>query len=110
MKTRLTLLLAFLAPLPALGIGYVYTGVGGGGREHLELTSVTVDVQIDERIARTRTDQIFTNHANRVVEGIYEFTLPQGPSSPTWCFGSTTSGCRGSSWRKKRREGPTTPS
>ena len=28
MKTLLTLLLALLAPLPALSIGYVYTGVG----------------------------------------------------------------------------------
>ncbi len=28
MKTQLTLLLALLVPLPALGIGYVYTGVG----------------------------------------------------------------------------------
>ena len=35
-------------------------------------------VQIDERIARTRTDQIFTNHAEWEVEGIYEFTLPEG--------------------------------
>ena len=79
MKTQLTaLLLALLAPLPALGIGYVYTGVGGGGRQLLELTSVTVDVQIDERVARTRTDQVFTNRADRVVEGIYEFTLPEG--------------------------------
>ena len=78
MKAQLTLLLALLAPLPALSIGYVYTGVGDDGRQHLELTSVTVDVQIDERIARTRTDQIFTNHADGVVEGIYEFTLPAG--------------------------------
>ncbi len=78
MKTRLMLLLALLAPLPALGIGYVYTGVGDDGRQHLELTSATVDVQIDERIARTRTDQIFTNHADWEVEGIYEFTLPDG--------------------------------
>ena len=78
MKTQLTLLLALLAPLPALSIGYVYTGVGDDGRQHLELTSVTVDVQINERIARTRTDQIFTNHADWVVEGIYEFTLPEG--------------------------------
>ena len=74
MKTQHTALL--LAPLPALG--YVYTGVGGGGRQLLELTSVTVDVQIDERVARTRTDQVFTNRADRVVEGIYEFTLPEG--------------------------------
>ena len=78
MKAQLTLLLALLAPLPALSIGYVYTGVGDDGRQHLELTSVTVDVQIDERIARTRTDQIFTNHADGIVEGIYEFTLPEG--------------------------------
>ena len=78
MKAQLTLLLALLAPLPALSIGYVYTGVGDDGRQHLELTSVTVDVQIDERIARTRTDQIFTSHAEWEVEGIYEFTLPEG--------------------------------
>ena len=78
MKAQLTLLLALLAPLPALSIGYVYTGVGDDGRQHLELTSVDVAVQIDERIARTRTDQIFTNHADRVIEGIYEFTLPAG--------------------------------
>ena len=78
MKAQLTLLLALLAPLPAFSIGYVYTGVGDDGRQHLELTSVTVDVQIDERIARTRTDQIFTNHAEWEVEGIYEFTLPEG--------------------------------
>ena len=78
MKAQLTLFLALLAPLPALSIGYVYTGVGDDGFQHLELTSVTVAVQIDERIARTRTDQIFTNHAEWEVEGIYEFTLPEG--------------------------------
>ena len=78
MKAQLALLLALMAPFPALSIGYVYTGVGDDGRQHLELTSVTVDVQIDERIARTRTDQIFTNHAEWEVEGIYEFTLPAG--------------------------------
>ena len=78
MKAQLTLLLALLAPLPVLSIGYVYTGVGDDGRQHLELTSVDVAVQIDERIARTRTDQIFTNHADGVIEGIYEFTLPAG--------------------------------
>ena len=69
---------ALLTPLPTLGIGYVYTGVGDDGRQHLELTSVTVEVRIDERVARTRTDQIFTNHAEWEVEGIYEFTLPEG--------------------------------
>ena len=78
MHLRLILLTALLTPLPTLGIGYVYTGVGDDGRQHLELTSVTVDVRIDERVARTRTDQIFTNHAEWEVEGIYEFTLPEG--------------------------------
>ena len=56
----------------------MYTGVGDDGRQNLELTAVTVDVRIDERVARTRTDQIFTNHAEWEVEGIYEFTLPEG--------------------------------
>ena len=79
MHLRLILLTALLlTPLPALGIGYVYTGVGDDGRQHLELSSVTVEVRIDERVARTRTDQIFTNHAEWEVEGIYEFTLPEG--------------------------------
>ena len=79
MHLRHILLTALLLiPLPALGIGYVYTGVGDDGRQHLELTEVTVDVRIDERVARTRTDQIFTNHAEWEVEGIYEFTLPEG--------------------------------
>ena len=79
MHPRPILLAALLlTPLPALGIGYVYTGVGDDGRQHLELSSVTVEVRIDERVARTRTDQIFTNHAEWEVEGIYEFTLPEG--------------------------------
>ena len=59
-------------------IGYVYIGVGDDGREWLELTSVTVDIEIEGRVAVTRTDQVFTNHAGRVLEGIYEFVLPDG--------------------------------
>ena len=36
MRFRLILPAALLLiPLPALGIGYVYTGVGGDGRQHL---------------------------------------------------------------------------
>ena len=70
MRSRFILLtVLLLTPLPALGIGYVYTGVGDDGRQNLELTSATVDVQIDERIARTRTDQIFTNHSDREARG-----------------------------------------
>ena len=79
MHSRFILVTALLLiSLPAFSIGYVYTGVGADGRENLELTEVTVDVRIDERVARTRTDQIFTNHAEWEVEGIYEFTLPEG--------------------------------
>jgi len=59
-------------------IGYVYTGVGGRGREFLDFTSVQVDVQIRDRVAVTRTDQIFTNTSDNVLEGIYEFALPPG--------------------------------
>ena len=65
--------------VPGAGaIGYVYTGVGDDGREWLELTSVAVDIEIEGRVAVTRTDQVFTNHAGRVLEGIYEFVLPDG--------------------------------
>jgi hypothetical protein len=67
-----------LWPLQAWGIGFVYTGVGGREGDLLELTSVEVGVNIQDRVAVTRTDQVFTNHSNRVVEGIYEFALPPG--------------------------------
>ena len=63
---------------PVQGIGFVYTGVGGGGRELLEMTAVEVEVDIRERVAVTRVDQIFTNHSDDVLEGIYEFALPSG--------------------------------
>jgi Ca-activated chloride channel homolog len=69
---------ALLCPLPSWSLGYVYTGVGGDGRELLELTSVTVDVDIKDRIAVTRADQVFTNLSDRQLEGIYEFELPPG--------------------------------
>ena len=59
----------------------MYNGLDDDYRQHLELTSGTVNVQIDERIARTRTNQIFTNHADWEVEGIYEFTLSEGADS-----------------------------
>ena len=77
-RLALALLVALLAATPLWGIGYIYTGVGGGGREVLDITSVDVSVQITDRVALTRTDQVFTNRAGNVVEGIYEFTLPVG--------------------------------
>ena len=78
MKTRLMLLLTLLAPLPALGIGYVYTGVGDDGRQHLELTSATVDVQIDERIARTRTGPDLHQPSRLGGRGDLRVHLPDG--------------------------------
>ena len=79
MKTAIPLLCCSLLLVSGAGaIGYVYTGVGADGRESLELTSVTVDIEIEGRVAVTRTDQVFTNHAGRVLEGIYEFELPHG--------------------------------
>ena len=56
---------------PVQGIGFVYTGVGGGGRELLEMSSVEVEVDIRERVAVTRVDQIFTNRSDAELEGIY---------------------------------------
>ncbi|MEW6752303.1 MAG: VIT domain-containing protein [Candidatus Latescibacterota bacterium] len=79
MGCRGMLLTAVLAlPAYAWGIGYVYTGVGGGGRAAMELTSVQVEVRIADRVAVTRVDQVFTNRSASQVEGIYEFVLPQG--------------------------------
>ena len=80
MKASMPLLFccSLLAVSGAGAIGHVYTGVGDDGRESLELTSVTVDIEIEGRVAMTRTDQVFTNHAGRVLEGIYEFALPDG--------------------------------
>ena len=79
MKPRSWLwLVVLLWPLPAAAIGYVYSGVGGGGREVLELTSVVVETDIRDRVAVTHMDQVFTNHSDDVLEGIYEFALPRG--------------------------------
>ena len=71
-------LLVLCWPLQAGAIGYVYTGVGGDDRELLELTSVNVEVTIQDRVAVTRIDQVFTSHFDWQVEGIYEFALPSG--------------------------------
>ena len=79
MKTKMiTLALMVLLPLPLWAIGFVYSGVGGGRREFMELTETTVQVQIQDRVALTRTDQVFTNRSGQIVEGIYEFKLPVG--------------------------------
>ncbi len=49
--------------------------LGGQRAELMEFASATVDVTIDDRLAVTRMDQVFTNRSSEVVEGIYEFTL-----------------------------------
>ena len=71
-------LLLFVGWLEAGAIGYVYTGVGRNGRDLMELTRVHGTVTIQDRVAVTRVDQIFTNHSDQQVEGIYEFALPSG--------------------------------
>ncbi len=68
--------IALLLPIQSWAIGFVYTGVGGGGRELFELTSAKVDVHLQDRVAVTRIDQVFTNRSDNTVEGIYEFALP----------------------------------
>ena len=78
MKKMAGWLIALLWPLQAGALGVVYAGSGGDGREFLELSSVAVDVSIQDRVAVTRADQVFTNHSDRVLEGIYEFVLPPG--------------------------------
>jgi hypothetical protein len=69
--------LALLWPLSLHAVGYVYTGVGGWN-DLMELTSVDVEVKIQDRVAVTRMDQVFTNLSDNQVEGIYEFVLPDG--------------------------------
>lgn len=78
MKLRFPLYMMIIVPVQIWAVGFVYTGVGTKRLELMEMTSVSVDVQIQERLAITRTDQIFTNHSNSEVEGIYEFGLPPG--------------------------------
>ena len=64
-----------LWPNHSSAIGAMYMGVGGQRAELMEFASATVDVTIDDRLAVTRMDQVFTNRSSEVVEGIYEFTL-----------------------------------
>ncbi len=71
----LTILLILLVPASSSGIGRVYAGIRGG---FMELTSTTVRVSIEDHIAVTYVDQVFTNHSDRAEEAVYEFTLPAG--------------------------------
>jgi len=64
--------------LPIHGIGFVRAGVGGQAHDLLELASVSAHVELRDRVAVTRVDQVFRNPLDRSVEGIYEFTLPPG--------------------------------
>ena len=107
MRTRLLFLLLFAVPLPLYAIGFVYTGVGGGGRDLMELTETSVHVRIRDRVAVTRTDQVFTNRSGDVVEGIYEFRLPDGAiitDLVLWIDGRPV---KGIAWRRKPAGQPT---
>lgn len=71
----LAVLIVLLAPVPSFGIGQVYAGFAG---EYMELTSAKVDVWIEDHIAVTRVEQVFTSHAAWQEEAVYQFSLPGG--------------------------------
>ena len=71
----LAMLIILLAPVPSLGIGQVYAGFSGA---FMELTSVEAEVWIEDHIAVTRVEQVFTSHADWQEEAVYEFVLPPG--------------------------------
>ena len=78
MKTRLIGWTLVLLPLPVWGIGFVYTGVGGGGRELMELTETRVQIQIQDRVAVTRMDQVFTNRSSTSSRGSMSSSCRRG--------------------------------
>ena len=67
-----------LCPSEAGAIGVMYMGVGGQRADLMQFTSADISVTIGDRVAVTRMDQVFTNLSDAQVEGIYEFTLPEG--------------------------------
>lgn len=69
------MIIILLAPVPSFGIGQVYAGFSGA---YMELTSAKVDVWIEDHMAITRIEQIFTSHADWEEEAVYQFTLPGG--------------------------------
>jgi len=57
-------------------IGVVYTLDERQTMGALEITSTEVNTTIQDRLAITRVDQVFTNDDSSLVQGIYEFKLP----------------------------------
>lgn len=81
MRRAVPFLVAFLlAPAAADAVGFMF--VAHGGRDYrgdlMRLDTLAAQVTIRQRLAITRLDQVFHNHTERIVEGVYEFALPEG--------------------------------
>lgn len=73
----MTILSAVLStPTAARASGRLVVDAGAGERA-LEVVYLHVGVVIDERLARTTVTQVFANHTDRDIEGVYEFPLPR---------------------------------
>lgn len=62
----------------ASSIGVMESAIEGSPLGPMELTSADVQVRIQDRLAITRVDQVFSNPTELEVEGIYTFQLPPG--------------------------------
>ncbi len=73
----LILVLAFSAQLHAVGI--LYNRPLGSTSQYLKMSIKSVDVHVDvqDQIAVTHVDQIFTNDLGTTAEAIYIFPLPE---------------------------------
>ncbi|NUO50504.1 MAG: hypothetical protein HOV80_16740 [Polyangiaceae bacterium] len=49
-----------------------------GGERPLEIRDMTIDVHVEDGVARTTIDQTFFNADVRQLEGVYQLPLPQG--------------------------------
>ena len=67
-----------LVPASASAIGVMRSAIEGNVLGPMTLALVDVQVTIQDRLAITRVDQIFSNPSDDVVEGIYTFRLPPG--------------------------------
>src|SRR5438876_403727 len=65
--------IAFLVAVRAHAAGLLLVADGGG---LLTIEEHTVHVTVNNGLAVTQVTQVFRNHENRVVEGLYSFPVP----------------------------------